>query len=102
MPTAQPRTKKYKRKPGHPVKLIPHPQEMDKLGEQEIAKSRQAVKNKLIQWYDRQVYYVSKLTENAVSKAFSKAKVSILRLCSGGKKTIKDVMELKVKKKNQE
>ena len=102
MPTAQPRTKKYKRKPGHPVKLIPHPQKVDKLGEQEIAKSRQAVKNTLNQWYDRQVYYVSKLTENAVSKAFSKAKVSILRLCSGGKKTIKDVMELKVKKKNQE
>ena len=102
MPTPQPRTKKYKRKPGHPVKLIPHSQEMDKLGEQEIAKSRQAVKNKLNQWYDRQVYYVSKPTESAVSKAFSKAKVSILRLCNGGKKTIKDVMKLKVKKKNQE
>ena len=52
MPTAQPRTKKYKRKPGHPVKLIPHPQEVDKLGEQEIAKSRQAVKNTPNQWYD--------------------------------------------------
>ena len=102
MPTTQPRTKKYKRKPGHPVKLIPHPQEVDKLGEQEIAKSRQAVKNTLNQWYDRQVYYVSKPTESAVSKAFSKAKVSILRLCNGSKKTMKDVMELKVKKKYQE
>ena len=44
MPTAKAITKKYNRRSGHPVKIILHLQEMGKLEEQEITKSRPAVK----------------------------------------------------------
>ena len=44
MAIAPPRAKNQKRKPVHPVKINSHPQEMDKLEEQGIIKSRPVIK----------------------------------------------------------
>ena len=52
MPTPSPRAEMYKRRPVHVVRVIPHPQEMDKCEEQEMAKGRPVVKKKLIKWYN--------------------------------------------------
>ena len=60
------------------------------------------VKNGLHEWYDWLVDYVPKPIKNAVSKAFSRAKNSTLRLYDGAKKTLRGNVEDKAEKKNQE
>ena len=75
---------------------------MDEFEKEEIKKSRPVVKNKLNEWYDWLVDYVSKPIKNAVSKAFSRAKNSILRLYDGGKKTLRGNVEDEAEKENQE
>ena len=46
--------------------------------------------------------YVPKPIKNAVSKAFSKAKNTILGLYGGAKKTLKDIVEKEAEEKQQE
>ena len=86
------RTKWYKRRPALAVKIIPHPQEMDKFEEQQLPKGRPAVKKKLndLGWL---VAYIPKPIKNTVSKAFSKAKTRILSMYDSAKKTLKDIVE---------
>ena len=50
-------------------KIIPHPQEMDRLVEQAIARSRAVVKNKLNECYDWLVDYIPKPINQFVSNA---------------------------------
>ena len=57
--------------------MIPHPQEMDKLKEQEMPKNRPVVKNKLNEWYDWLVDYVSKPPKRAGNKAFLKVQYTV-------------------------
>ena len=85
MLTPSPRTKGKKRRSALPVKIIPGSQEVDKLEKEEIEKSRSVVKNRLNKWYEWLVDYVPKPIKNAISKAFSRAKNSILRLYDGAK-----------------
>lgn len=42
-----PITEKQERKPVHPVKIISHPQEMEKLEEKEMARTRSIINNHL-------------------------------------------------------
>ena len=91
MPAPAPRSKGKERRPVLPVKIIPSPQEMDEFEKEEMKKSRPMVKNKLTEWYDWLIDYVPKL--KAVSKAFSRAKNSILGLYDGAKKTMKGIVE---------
>ena len=58
MPTPPPRSKGKERRPVTPVKIIPNPHEMDEFEKEEKKKSRQAVKNKLNEWYDWLVDYL--------------------------------------------
>ena len=101
MPIPSPRTKGKKRRPVLPVKIIPGPQEMDEFEKEEIEKSRLVVKNKLNKWYDWLVDYVPKSVKNAVSKAFSRAKNSMLSLYDGAKKTLRGDVEDEAEKENQ-
>ena len=59
-------------------------------------------KNRLNEWYDWLVDYVPKPIKNAVRKAFSRAKNSMLRLYDDAKKTWRDDVEDKAEKENQE
>ena len=102
MPAPPPMTKGKKSRSVLPVTIIPGPQEMDDFKKEEIEKSRSVVKNRLNKWHDWLVDYVPKSIKNAVSKAFSRAKNSILRLYDGAKKTLKADVEDDAKKKNQE
>ena len=78
----------------HHREIISSPQEMDEFEKEEMKKSRPVVKRKLNEWYDwLLVDYVPKPIKNAVSKAFSRAKNSILGLYDGAKKTLKDIVE---------
>ena len=56
----------------------------------------------LNEWYDWLVDYVPKPIKKTVSKAFSRAKNSILGLYDGAKKTLKGDVEAEVEKENQE
>ena len=67
-----------------------------------MKKSRPAVKNSLNAGYDWLVNYVPKPIKNAVNKAFSRAKNSILGLYDGAKKTLKGDVEDEAEKENQE
>ena len=67
-----------------------------------MKKSKPVVKNRLSKWYDWLVDYVPKPIKNAVSKAFSRVKNSILRLYDGAKKTLKGDLEAEAEKENQE
>ena len=100
MPTARGREKE--RRPALPVRIIPSPQEMDEFEKEEMKKGRPVVKNKLNKWYDWLVDYVPKSIKNAVDKAFSRAKNSILGLYDGAKKTLKGDVEGEAEKGNQE
>ena len=102
IPTPPPRTKGRQRKPVLPVKIIPGCQEMDEFEKEEIEKSRPMEKNRLNEWYDWLVDYVPKPIKNAVRKAFSRAKNSMLRLYDDAKKTWRDDVEDKAEKENQE
>ena len=93
MPAPAPRSKGKERRPVLPVKIIPSPQEMDEFEKEEMKKSRPMVKNKLSEWYDWLIEYVPKPIKKAVSKAFSRAKNSILGLYAGAKKTMKGLVE---------
>ena len=99
MPKQPPRTEAKKRRSALPVKIIPSPQEMDEFEKEEMTKSRPVVKN---EWYDLLVDHVPKPIKNTVSKAFSRAKNTILRLYDGAKKTLKGELEDAAKKENQE
>ena len=100
MTTPPPRVRGKERWPVLPVKIISCPQEMDEFEEEDMKKSRPVVKNRLNEWYDWLVAYVPKPIKNAASKAFSRAKNSILRLYDGAKKTLKGDVEDKAEKKN--
>ena len=76
-----------------PVKIISSPQEMDEFEKEEIKKGRPVVKNRLIERYDWLVDYIPKPIKNAVSKAFSRAKNSMLGLYDVARKTLKDIVE---------
>ena len=102
MTTPPPRVRGKERWPVLPVKIISCPQEMDEFEEEDMKKSRPVVKNRLNEWYDWLVAYVPKPIKNAASKAFSRAKNSILRLYDGAKKTLKGDVEDKAEKENQE
>ena len=93
MPAPAPRSKGKERRPVLPVKIIPSPQEMDEFEKEEMKKSRPMVKNKITEWYDWLIDYVPKPIKKAVSKAFSRAKNSILGLYDGAKKTMKGIVE---------
>ena len=53
-----------------------------------MKKSRPVVKNKLNEWYNWLVYYVPKSIISVVIKAFLRAKIIILGLYDGAKKTL--------------
>ena len=101
MPRQQPRTN-GERRPVPPMNIIPSPQEMDEFEKEEMKKSRPVVKNKLNEWYDWLVDYVPRPIKNVVSKAFLRAKNSILRLYDGAKKTLKGYVQGEAEKENQE
>ena len=75
---------------------------MDQFEKEEMKKSRSVVKNRLNDWYDWLVDSVPKPIKNAVSKAFSRAKNSILRLYDSAKKTLKGDVEGEAEKENKE
>ena len=102
MPTPPLWTKGWERRPVLPIKIIPCPREMDEFEKEEIEKSRPVVKNRLNKWYDWVVYYVPKPIKNAVRKAFSKSKNSILRLYDGAKKTFRVNVDDEAENENQE
>ena len=93
MPVPPPSGKEKEGRRALPVKIVSSPQEMDECEKEEMKNSRLVVKNKLNEWYDWLVDYVPKPIKNAVGKAFSKAKNSILGLYDGAKKTLKEIME---------
>ena len=95
-------TRRTERRPAHPIKIISSLQEMGEFEKEEMEKSRPVVKNRLNQWCDWLVDYVPKPIKNAVGKAFSRAKNSILGLYDGAKKSLKDYMESETEKENQE
>ena len=79
---------------GRPALSVnPSPQEMDEFEKQEMKKGRSVVKNKLKKRYDWYVDYVPKPIKTAASKAFLRAKNSILGLYDGVKKTLKGQAE---------
>ena len=102
MPSPLPRTKGKKRRFVLPAKIIPGPQEMNEFEKKEIEKSRPVVKNRLNKWCNCLIHYVLKTIKNAVSKIFSKAKNSILRLYDSAKKTLMGDIEDEAEKENQE
>ena len=75
---------------------------MDEFEKKEMKKSRSLVKNRLNEWYDWLVDYVPKPIKNAVSKAFSRAKNSILGPYDGAKKTLKDIVEKEAEEEQQQ
>ena len=54
------------------------------------------------EWYDWLFDYVPKPIQNVVSKAFSRAKNSILGLYDGAKKTLKDIVEKETEEEQQQ
>ena len=74
---------------------------MDEFEKEEMKKSRSVITNRLNKWHDWLVHYVLKGIKNAVSKAFSSAKNSILGLYYGAKRTLKGDVEVEVKQENQ-
>ena len=76
-----------KGRPASPVSTSP--QEIDEFEKEEMKKRRSVVKNKLNEWHDWLVDYVSKPIKNAAGKSFLRAKNSILGLYDGVKKTLK-------------
>ena len=70
---------------------------MDEFEKVEMKKSRLVVKNRLNEWYDWLVDYIPKPIKNAVSKASSRAKNSILGLYDVASKTLKDIVEKEAK-----
>ena len=75
---------------------------MDEFEKEEMKKGRPVVKNQLNEWYDWLIDYVPKPIKSAVSKAFSRAKNSIIGLYDGAKKTLKVDVEGEAEKGNQE
>ena len=75
---------------------------MDEFEKEEMKKGRRVVKNRLNEWYDWLFDYVPKPIKNAVSKAFSRAKNSILGLYDGAKKTLKDIVEKELEEEQQQ
>ena len=88
IPTPPPRVRGEEKRPVLPVKIISSTQEMDEFEKEEMKKSRPVVKNRLNEWYDWLVDYVPKPIKNALSKACSRAKNSILGLHDDAKKTL--------------
>ena len=93
MPTSPPRASGKEGRRVLPVKVISSPQEMDEFEKEEMKKTRPVVKNRLNEWYEWLVDYVPKPFKNAVSKAFSRVKNSILGLYDSAKNTLKDIIE---------
>ena len=101
MPTPPPRANGKEKRRALLVKVVSNPQEMDKFEKEEMKKSRPVVKNSLNEWHDWLIDYVPKPIKNAVSKAFSGEKNSILGLYDGAKKTLKGDVEAEDEKENQ-
>ena len=87
MPTSASRRKGKERRPVLPVKIIPSPQEMDKLEKEEMKKTRPVVKSRLSELYDWLLDYVPRPFKKAVKKSFLRMKNSIMSLYDGAKKT---------------
>ena len=73
--------------------MSPNSQEMDYFEKEEMKKRRLVVKNKLNEWYNWLVDYVPKPIKNAATKAFLRAKNSILGLYDSVKKVLKGDVE---------
>ena len=101
MPTSPPRASGKEGRRVLPVKVISSPQEMDEFEKEEMKKTRPVVKNRLNKWYELLVDYVPKPFKNAVSKAFSRVKNSILGLYDGAKNTLKDIAEKEAEEEQQ-
>ena len=102
MSTPPPRASGKEKKCALSVKIISSPQEMDEFEKEEMKKSRPLVKNRLNECYDWLVDYVPKPIKNIVSKAFSRAKNSILGLYDGAKKRLNGDVEAEAEKENLE
>ena len=87
MPTSASRSKGKERRPVLPVKIIPSPQEMDKLEKEEMKKTRPVVKSRLSELCDWLLDYVPRPFKKAVKKSFLRMKNSIMSLYDGAKKT---------------
>ena len=102
MPTSPPRASGKEGRRVLPVKVISSPQEMHEFEKEEMKKTRPVVKNRLNEWYELLVDYVPKPIKNAVSKAFSTVKNSMLGLYDGAKNTLKDIVENEVEEEQQQ
>ena len=102
MPTPPPRAIGKERRRALSSKIIPSPQEMDEFEREEMKKGRPVVIYRLNKWYDWLVDYVQKSIKNSISKTFTKAKNSILRLYDGAKKTLKDIVEKEAEEEQQQ
>ena len=67
-----------------------------------MKKNRPVLKNRLNEWYDWLVDYVPKPIKNVVTKAFPRAKNSMLGLYDGAKKTLKDIVEKESEEEQQQ
>ena len=92
MSMPEPRSKGTGRRPVLPVKIIPSPQEIDEFEKKEMKKSRPLVKSRLGKLHKWLEVHISKPTKTAVDEAFLSLKYSILRLYDGVKKTLKDIV----------
>ena len=102
MPAPPPRASGKERRRAFSVKIVSSPEEMDEFEKEEMKKSRLVVKSRLNEWYDWLVDCVPKPIKNAISKAFSRVKNSILGLYDGAKKTLKGDVKAEAEKENQE
>ena len=101
MPAPPPRASAKERRRALLVNIVSGSEEMYEFEKEEMKKSRLVVKNRWNKWYDWLVDYVPKPIKNTVSKAFSRAKNSILGLYDGAKNTLKGDVEAEAEKKNQ-
>ena len=100
--TPQQKGKANKRRPVPLLKIILTPPEMDEFEKEKRAISRPVVKKKLNDWYDWLVDYVPKSIKNPVSKAFSRAKNTILKFHDDTKKALNVDVEDAAERENQE
>ena len=85
--------------------ILPRPGQMDVIEQQEMTKTRSAVKSKLNEWYDWLVDYVPESIKKPVSSVFSEVKNHIMKLYGDVKKRLglkEQVEELAEKEHDEE
>ena len=102
-PIRPPRRPGQKRSLGRAV-ILPRPDQMDVFEQQEMARTRSAVKSKLNEWYDWLVDYVPESIRKPVSSAFSKARNHIMSVYGDVKKRLglKEQVEEQAEKEHDE